>query len=134
MCRARREPTLYQEGRILTPSRWVSAAFEDLLVKPQLSQPVAHCVDVAGLAIVRRARESQLFIGEPKLIGRATFDYKNRLQGLDRRPRVDHSPGITHGYSSLAIAVNYRNCAPVPTLHHFATGYFHQNRVFNHDG
>ena len=134
MCRARREPTLYQEGRILTPSRWVSAAFEDLLVKPQLSQPVAHCVDVAGLAIVRRARESQLSIGEPKLIGRTTFDYKNRLQGLDRRPRVDHPPGITHGYSSLAIAVNYRNCAPVPTLHHFAAGHFYKHRVFNHEG
>ena len=74
MRRTRREAILYQERLVLASSRRVGTAFEDLLVKPQSSQPVAHCVNVAGFAVVRRAGEGQLSIRQSKLIGRTTFD------------------------------------------------------------
>ena len=70
-------------------ARRMGAAFEIVLAQPDLAEPGPHRLDMALLAAVRGAGESDVLVAQPEALDRAAFDEGHGLDRLVGRPRQD---------------------------------------------
>jgi hypothetical protein len=82
-------------GCLLWVGWWRHAAAQSILVEPDLGQHARHTPLMGGCRVVRGAGQRQVFGHEAKGVGSATFDERNRLEGLRRRPEEDNVLDIT---------------------------------------
>jgi hypothetical protein len=74
-------------------------------VEPGLGEHPLDHLDVARLAVVRRAGDRQLLVVEAEPVGGAALDQRDRLQHLDRRARKDRPIDVAERDQPLAVGV-----------------------------
>ena len=95
----------------------VRAALERVLVEPGFREHARDHRRVCRLAVVRRACDGQLLVGETERVGGAALDQRQGLQDLDRRAREDRELDVADRDDHRAVGVDDRDR---PTMRRFA--------------
>jgi hypothetical protein len=107
--------------------RQMRAAAQVRLGQPQIAQPLGDHAGMQAGARMAGAGQRKLRIGQAGGIGGATFDQRQRLKHLARRPREDHRPRIAPGLDDPRGVADHRMAA-VKAFGHSAAPEFDQVR------
>src|SRR6266481_568954 len=107
-------------------------AFEITFADSDPGEPVAHRLDVTGLAVVRRAGQRHVLVAKAKALDRATLDERNGLDWLDGGSRQDEGVDVAPRRHHAAVGLDHGGDAFVSAFDDRAARDFDDHRAVAH--